>query len=145
MAVQLRVRLEKTENNSCSCEDKILSSIQDNYCSRKLRDELIAYCAQVDNKTIEDASIMVDYQLDKMRCANEHKLCLELNNLLHRFTGKDKKLDDKERKDLIDMVCKPRVGIAKGLLLEVAEKSIIDYCRSNHVKVKVGILSWKVP
>ena len=143
MAINLRK--STGSENSFSCDDKIASSIIDSYCDIELRDSLIAYCAKINNQSIEDAAIVVDIKLEKIICTNEFMLCRELNNILFRFTGKDKKLDDKEREDLIQMVCKPRVGFAKGLALDVAEKSIIEYCRKNQVKVKMGLWRWEIP
>ena len=147
MAVNLR--RPNSSETILNCDEKIASSIHDNYCDKELRDSLIAYCAKINNHTIEDATIIVDIKLEKICCANEFILCRELNNILFRFTGKDKELDEKEHKDLIQMVCKPRAGFAKGLALDVAEKSIIEYCRKNQVKVKVkgkmGISRWQIP
>jgi hypothetical protein len=143
MAVNLRK--PDVSENAFSCEDKITSSIHDSYCSVELRESLIHYCSKINNNSIEDAAILVDIKLEKIGCTNEFILCRELNNILFRFTGKDKKLDDKEREDLIQMVCKPRVGFVKGLSLDIAEKSIIEYCRKNQVKVKMGLWRWEIP
>lgn len=94
---------------------------------------------------VAKATIIIDMELDAMGCANESKLCEELDALLHRFTDKDKKLDPKERSDAIQIVCRPKPGASKGLAFDVAERRVIEFCRANRVKVKVGILRWDIP
>lgn len=88
---------------------------------------------------------MVDMELESRGWANEAKLLDELDSLLRRFTEKDKKLDEKERADAVQMVCKAKAGYTKGLDFDTAERRIVEYCRANGVKVKVGFFKWAVP
>lgn len=124
---------------------KIAQKVFDSYCETSTRSELIRYALNDLGLESSRASMAVDMELESVGCANEHKLLEELEGMLHRFTDKDKKLDQKERSDAIQMVCKARQGYAKGLSVDVAEKRVLEYCRAHQVKVKVGFLRWDVP
>ena len=124
---------------------KISQKVFDSYCETSTRSELIRHALNDLGLESSRASMAVDMELESVGCANEHKLLEELEGMLHRFTDKDKKLDQKERADAIQMVCKARQGYAKGLSVDVAEKRVLEYCRAHQVKVKVGFLRWDVP
>ena len=84
-------------------------------------------------------------ELEVNGIVNESKLLAELEAMLQQFTVKDKKLDPKERIDSMQYVCKARAGYSKGLNYDVAERYTVAFCRSNSVKVKVGLFSWATP
>jgi hypothetical protein len=91
------------------------------------------------------ASATLDIELERMRVANEPLLLREMEAMLRQFTGQDKKLDEKERSDLVQLFCKPKIGYSKGLSVKIAQDFIIDFCRKNIIKVKVGFFKWMVP
>ena len=91
------------------------------------------------------ATTVINMELEVRTVVNEKLLLEELDSLLHRFTDRDKKLDKKERDDAIQYVCKPRSGYLKGLNYQVADRHITEYCRANHVKIKIGLFKWEIP
>lgn len=124
---------------------KIASRVFDTYCDSALRAELIRHGVADLGLDLARATIILDMELEAAFCVNEHRLTEELDGLLRRFTDKDKKLDPKERIDAIQIVCKAKSGYSKGLAFDVAEKRVIEFCRANRVKVKVGLLRWDIP
>lgn len=96
----------------------------------------------LDRKT---AVLALDMELERLSVANEPALLRELEGMLRQFTDRDRKLDAKERSDVVQLVCRAKPGYSKGLRHEVAESFIIDFCRQNGVKVKVGLFKWAVP
>jgi hypothetical protein len=96
----------------------------------------------LDRKTAE---LSLDMELERLGVANEPALLREAEAMLRQFTDRDRKLDDKERSDVVQLVCRAKPGYSKGLRHEVAESFIIDFCRQNGVKVKVGLFKWAVP
>lgn len=117
----------------------------DAYCEgatwRSLVDEGVGSFG-LDRKTAE---LVLDMELERLSVANEPALIREAEAMLGQFTGRDRKLDEKEKSDIIQLVCKAKPGYAKGLRHEVANSFIIDFCRQNGVKVKVGLFKWAVP
>ncbi len=77
--------------------------------------------------------------------ANEIALIAELKDLLHRFTDADKKLDPKEKDDALQFVCRSRPGFNKGLVFEVANRCLLEFCRTYRVKIKTGFMKWQIP
>ena len=124
---------------------KIASRVFDAYCDSALRAELVRYGVSDLGLDPARTALVLDMELEAASCANEHRLIEELDGLLRRFTDKDKKLDSKERSDAIQMVCRAKPGYSKGLAFDVAEKRVVDFCRANRVKVKVGLLRWDIP
>ncbi len=124
---------------------KISQKVFDSYCDFPTRSELVRHAINDLGLESSRAAMAVDMELESIGCANEHKLLDELEGMLRRFTDKDKKLDQKERADAIQMVCKARQGYSKGLSVDVAEKRVLEYCRAHQVKVKVGFLRWDIP
>ncbi len=124
---------------------KIASRVFDSYCDSVLRTDLIRYGVSDLGIDPSKAAIVTDMELEAMGCANEAKLCEELDGLLRRFTDHDKKLDAKERSDAIQMVCRAKPGYLKGLAFDVAERRVVEFCRANRVRVKVGMFRWDVP
>lgn len=96
----------------------------------------------LDRKTAE---LALDMELERLSVANEPALLRETEAMLRQFTDRDRKLDGKERADVVQLVCRAKPGYSKGLRHEVAESFIVDYCRQNGVKVKVGLFKWAVP
>ena len=123
----------------------VASRVFDAYCDAGLRNELLRHGVAHLGLQAAKAALVVDMELEALACANEHQLCLDLTDLLHRFTDKDKKLDAKERRDAIQMVCKGKFNYSKGLAFSVAEAHVLAFCRANRVKVKIGILRWDIP
>jgi len=117
----------------------------DCYCDVQTRGELIRIGVANSGLTAEIAEVIVDMELEVIGAANEKKLLLELEAVLHQFTDKDKKLDPKERNDALQLVGKARAGYRKGLQYDVADSYIVNFCRANGVKVKIGLLRWTIP
>ncbi len=123
----------------------IAARVMDRYCATEDYQALICYgidTAKLDPKVVKNA---LEIELERLGIVNEALLIEELESSLHRFTVSDKKLDSKERNDAMQLVCKTRPGFAKGLRYEVAESTIVAYCRAHGVKVKTGLFSWSVP
>lgn len=125
--------------------EAVASRVFDGYCDTALRNEIIRHGSANLGLDLHQATMIVDMELDVTQNANEQRLIDELDSLLRRFTDRDKKLDAKERSDAVQMVCKPKANFAKGLLYKVAEDHIEVFCRTNRVKVKVGIFRWEIP
>ena len=124
---------------------RVVQRVVEAYCDSALRFELIRYGVNdlaLDSST---AGHVTDMELDSLGCANETKLLEELDGLLRRFTDNDKKLDQKECADAIQIVCRPKSGYSKGLVFDTAERRVVEFCRANRVKVKVGFLRWEIP
>lgn len=117
----------------------------DAYCEgstwRSLVDEGVG-SFRLDRKTAE---LALDMELERLSVANEPNLLREVEAMLKQFTDRDRKLDEKEKSDIIQLVCRAKPGYAKGLRHEVANSFITDFCRQNGVKVKVGLFKWAVP
>lgn len=128
-----------------SVSEIIKSRIFDEYCSISDRTELISIVASEFKMDGAKAAVLVDIEIEILKYVNEFLLCEELKSLMHRFTDNDKKLDNKERSDAIQIVCRSRVGFTKGLSYDVAERVIIDFCRQHGVKVKAGLFRWAIP
>jgi len=124
---------------------KVANKIFGQYCDRAVRTELIRQAITDFGVEPMRAQVLIDMELDSLGFVNEYALCNELNGLLHRFTDGDMKLSNKERQDAMQMVCKARPGLSKGLAFDVAERLITEFCRAHNVKVKVGLFSWAIP
>lgn len=117
----------------------------DSYCSAAQYRNFVEYgMANTghDRKPIEHS---IDLELERMGAANEQRLLEELDAALRRFTASDRKLDDKEKSDALQLVCKSRPGFRFGLRPETAEATILAYCRTNGVKQKSGWFAWAIP
>lgn len=124
---------------------QLITKVFDSYCDEATLNGLIQYGVQTCGLDQKKAEIVLAIELESKGVANEKLLLAELDALLHRFTDADKKLDEKEKNDTIQFLCKARVGYTKGLSFEVANRFITAFCRNNRVKVKVGIFKWEIP
>ncbi|MCM8620207.1 MULTISPECIES: hypothetical protein [Candidatus Accumulibacter] len=137
--------LQPVADPVAALRNRIAARVFGGYCDSVLRGELIQQGISDFGLEPAKAALLTDVALEGLGCANEQKLCDELTDLLRRFTDQDKKLDPKERSDAIQMVCKPRFGYSKGLELKVADALVVNFCRANGVRVKVGLLRWTIP
>jgi len=117
----------------------------DGYCAAVQFHAIMAEAASAFGLDKGLASATLDIELERMGVANETLLLREMEAMLRQFTDRDKKLDEKERSDLVQLFCKPKAGYSKGLSISVAQEFIVDFCRQNRVKVKAGIFKWAVP
>lgn len=124
---------------------RVAQRVYEAYCDSALRIELIRHGVSDLALDPSTAGHVTDMELDSLGYVNEARLLDELDSLLRRFTDNDKKLDQKERADAIQIVCRPKPGFAKGLAFDIAEKRVVEFCRANRVKVKVGFLRWEIP
>jgi hypothetical protein len=147
----MAVELDKSSKEPIHGQDieKLRMFVQkrmlDDYCNKSDYEELFRFAisdCQINNRK---AVIVIESELEALKITNEKKLLIELEEVLQQFTQSDKKLDEKEKADAIQMVCKPRVGFAQGLKYDTAEVFILQFCRKNSVKVKVGFLRWAIP
>jgi hypothetical protein len=122
----------------------IASRIDPEYCESSQREALIRD-AQALGLSRTDTEVAVDLELESLFTANEYALLARLEANLRQFTDKDKKLDPKERRDAIQLACRPAVGYRQGLRYDVAERFLVQFCRSNGVKVKKGFMRWATP
>lgn len=122
----------------------IASRVHADYCDVSERDSILreGVGLGLDRSTAE---VSFDLELESRCIANEQVLLHKLEALLRRFTDQDKKLDDKERQDAIQLTCRPGGGYRQGLRYDVAERFLLQFCRANAVKVKTGFLRWGVP
>ena len=121
------------------------TKVFDSYCDEVTLKGLIQYGVQTYGLDPKNAEIVLTMELDSKGIANEKMLLTELDAILHRFTDSDKKLDEKEKNDAIQLLCKARTGFTQGLNYDVANRFITAFCRNNRVKVKVGFLKWGIP
>lgn len=117
----------------------------DSYCDENAFNTLIQYGIQQCGLELKKAEIILAMELESKGITNEKMLLVELDSLLHRFTDSDKKLDEKEKNDAIQFLCKARSGYSQGLNFDVANRFITTFCRNNRVKLKVGFLKWEIP
>lgn len=122
----------------------IASRVHPDYCDVSERESFIrdGMSLGLDRSTAE---VSFDLELEARCIASEQVLLQSLEALLRRFTDQDKKLDKKERQDAIQITCRPAAGYRQGLRYDVAERFLVQFCRSNGVKVKAGFLKWVVP
>ena len=124
---------------------RVEARVYDMYCDCATRSELIRQGNTEIGIEPTQSIHIIDMELEALSCANEQRLIDELDSLLHRFTDKDKKLDDKERDDAIQMVCRPKPGYTKGLAFDIAGQRIDNFCRAHGVKIKKGFFRWALP
>lgn len=117
----------------------------DGYCTSNDYTNLTRYGVDTCGLDPLRAQIVLDLELERHFVANEWQLLKTLHETLHRFTAADRKLDPKEHKDAVQLVCKAAPGYRNGLNLQCAESAIVDYCRANQVKIKAGLFTWVVP
>jgi hypothetical protein len=122
-----------------------LNCVFDGYCPAVQFQALVVDAASTFGLNKGLASATLDIELERTGVANEPLLLREMEAMLRQFTGHDKKLDAKERSDLVQLFCKPKAGYSKGLSFNVAQDFINNFCRNNGVKVKVGLFKWSVP
>ncbi len=141
----MSINLQKGGKGPEELRKHVLQKVFDNYCDRQTEKELLR--TGIDKLGIDphEAKITIEMELERLYVTNERRLLEELDGQLHLFTDKDKKLDQKERDDALQYVCKPRTGYSKGLNHQVASGYIIEFCRANRVKVKVGMFKWEIP
>lgn len=128
-----------------SLKSQLAIKIFDGYCDETTFSGLIQYAIQNCGVDQKKAEIILAMELESKGVANEKLLLTELDSLLHRFTDGDKKLDEKEKNDSIQFLCKARTGYTEGLNFEVANRYITTFCRNNRVKIKMGFLKWGIP
>lgn len=121
------------------------NKVFDSYCDEGTLKGLIQFGVQTCGLDSKKAEIVLAMELESKSIANEKMLLEELDALLHQFTDVDKKLDEKEKNDAIQFLCKPRAGYTQGLNFDIANRFITTFCRNNRVKVKVGFLKWGIP
>jgi hypothetical protein len=126
-------------------KSQLAIKVFDNYCDEATLNGLIQYGVQSCGLDQKKSEIVLSMELESRGVVNEKLLLTELEALLHRFTTADKKLDEKEKNDSIQFLCKPRAGYTQGLNFDVANRFITTFCRNNRVKVKVGFLKWEIP
>jgi hypothetical protein len=122
----------------------IASRVFDDYCPEAEYRSLTQHGLGLIGDVVK-VQAALDLELERLGAVNERRLLEELESVLNRFTGSDKKLDQKEKTDAMQLVCKARPGFRAGLRHEVAEAAIVTYCRTHSVKVKTGLFSWAVP
>lgn len=124
---------------------QIITKVFDGYCDEVTMNGLIQYGVSFCGLEQKKAEIVLGMELESRGISNEKVLLIELEALLHRFTNSDKKLDEKEKNDAIQFICKARTGYAKGLNFDVASHYITEFCRRNRVKIKMGLFKWEIP
>jgi len=124
---------------------QVATRVFDNYCDDRTWQELLRTGTDKFGIDHQEAKIIVEMELERIGATNERRLLEELDGQLHQFTDKDKKLDQKERDDALQYVCKPKPGYSKGLNYQVADRYITEFCRANRVRVKVGMFKWEIP
>lgn len=145
------VSLDKTQNEPAHGDgvEKFraycASQLIDNYCDKSTFDNFIRHGVSSYGVESKKGEIILETELDSRLITNEKKLIQEMEAILYQFTQSDKKLDNKERDDALQMVCKPRSGYIKGLKYEIAEGLIISFCRQHRVKIKKNLFQWVIP
>jgi hypothetical protein len=124
--------------------DGIATETSAGYCDISMRRAFVTRALQA-NISPDEAEIIVDLELERLRVTNETVLLQRLESVLRRFTDDDARLDDKERRDAVQMVCRPSPGYAHGLRHDIADAYVLQFCRERRVKIKLGMLRWAVP
>ena len=119
--------------------------VVDAYCDEALYLSFVQHAVSQLSISADKAQIVLDLELDRLSVANERKLLRDLEDALHRFTDSDKKLDNKEETDAMQMVCKAGSRYRHGLKYDVAQRAINEFCRAYSVKKKKGLFSWAIP
>jgi hypothetical protein len=123
----------------------LANCVFDGYCPAAQFRELLEEAVSTFGLDKGLACATLNIELERMGVANEPLILRELEAMLRQFTDRDKKLDEKERVDLVQLFCKPKIGYSKGLSVKIAQEVIVDFCRQNRVKVKIGFFKWAVP
>lgn len=134
----------------------VASGIEDRFIALVAADHPAGYCDVSERQSLiargvalglQGATVgtLLDLELERRGVANEAALLDRLDGTLRLFTDKDRKLDDKERRDALQLVCRPASGQTQGLRHDVADRYVTQFCRERGVKVKVGLLRWAVP
>jgi hypothetical protein len=120
-------------------------SFQSKYCDIQTFQSLIRFA--IDDCGLDEfnASATIEFELEQNCILHEGKKIEELYSLLQRFTKNDKKLDEKERADALQIVSRKKPGYLKALNPEVATSHVIKFCRDNEVKIKTGLFKWEIP
>lgn len=126
-------------------EAHLAAELGDAYCSAGQFGALVAYAGRQWSMPRARAETLLAMWLEQHHAVNEKQLLAELDGLLHAFTHDDRKLDKKERQDALQSICTPRPGYARGLDSVEAERYLIEFCRINSVRVRVGLFKWQVP
>ncbi|WP_313174962.1 hypothetical protein [Massilia sp.] len=126
-------------------EAHLAAELGDPYCSAGQFQALVAYAGRQWRIPRARAETLLAMWLEQHHAVNEKQLLAELDGLLHAFTHDDRKLDKKERQDALQSICTPRPGYARGLDSVEAERYLIEFCRINSVRVRVGLFKWQVP
>ncbi len=126
-------------------KSQLSTKVFDSYCDEATLNSLILYGVQTCGLDMKKAEIVLAMELESKGVTNEKVLLAELEALLHQFTDADKKLDEKEKNDTIQFLCKARTGYRQGLNFDVANRFITTFCRNNRVKVKIGFFKWEIP
>lgn len=122
----------------------IADSISNSYCDSVTFNVLLRYGKSVLGVDVRRVESILSLALQRLNVVNEKELLDDLGALLHVFTDTEKKLDKKSRVDALQSVCKPRLGVMKGVDPEIAERYINNFCRENSVMQRSGIWGWKV-
>ena len=126
-------------------KNQLSIKVFDGYCDQYTFNGLIQYGIQSCGLSDKKCEVILAVEFENKSIVNEKFLLMELDSLLHQFTDSDKKLDQKEKNDAIQFLCKARLGYMHGLNYDVANRFIIDFCRKHRVKVKTGFLKWEIP
>lgn len=116
----------------------------DDYCDA---DTLQQFLRAGSNAGIDSFSArnLIEMELERASIVNEQRLLEDLEEILFRLTGREKRLKTKDRQDAMQFVCKARSGFSRGLDPQVATRFVLDFCRTNLVAQKAGLFQWKVP
>ena len=148
MAVNIRPNQSADVPQALAPDAMFRSHIQsrvDGYCTSDDLTLLTRYGVDTCGLDTLKAQIILNLELERQFVANERQLLQNLHDSLYRFTASDRKLDAKEHKDAIQLVCKAAPGYRHGLNLQLAEAALISYCRANQIKMKTGLFTWAVP
>ncbi len=126
-------------------EAHLAAELSDAYCSAGQYQALVAYAGRQWSIARTRAETLLAMWLEQHHVVNEKQLLAELDGLLHNFTQEDRKLDKKERQDALQSICAPRAGYARGLDRVEAERYLLEFCRRNNVRIRVGLFKWQVP
>ncbi len=114
-------------------ENRILAAVDDDSYLDREEEKRIKEEGAAKGIGIRDIELVIRTELDKHGAVCERLLTDDLDRLLHQFTDRDRKLDNKEERNALDSVIRPAAGKKKGLDPRVAEEYVASFCKVNGV------------
>lgn len=111
--------------------NRIAAAVDDDFYLDRGEEQRIKEESAARGILARDCELILREELEARSSVSERVLIEQLDRLLHQFTDKDKKLDQKEERDALNKVLTPGPGKKVGLDPRVAEEYVATFCRVN--------------